>query len=72
MPTHVRAPWSSALRRAGDSALMAVMQVALIVVYTSVLIIKTCDPSLFSMPMREAGSTAKAICSTYGFGESST
>ena len=60
-------------RRAEDGVLTALVNLGLVVVYTNVLLIKSCDQSSMSVTSREAdlSSLAKAVCAQYGFGESS-
>jgi len=60
-------------KRRDDSSLMTLTELALVLVYVTVLVIKTCDQSalLFSTELQgqDNGLLTKAICSTYGFGE---
>ena len=48
------------------------LQVVLILNYICVLVIKTCDPSLEHMSIIEEERVAKAICSSYGLGDTAS
>ena len=60
------------LRWIDDGALMILSQVALILAYMCVLVIKSCDMSSVGTAQRASKDVAKAICSTYGLGETPT
>ena len=59
------------LRRAEDGAMMMLAEVSLILVYLCVLLIKSCDFSSVRRTERD-DELAKAVCKTYGFGETSS
>ena len=58
--------------RAKDGSLYMLLQVALILNYICVLVLKTCDPPLEHMSIIEEERVAKAICSSYGLGDTAS
>eukprot|EP00966_Prymnesium_polylepis_P332020 7387556-Prymnesium_polylepis.3 len=57
--------------RAGDSALMMLIELALVLVYTCVLVIKSCDMSAVqSSDLDAQQELAAVVCTTYGLGTS--
>ena len=49
--------------------MMAFIQLALISIYMCVLLIKSCDMTLLTATYRDANEIGKAVCTSYGFGE---
>ena len=60
------------LNREADGALYMVIEVAMILIYICVLLIKTCDPSLVRSSMVDDARFSKAICSAYGLGDTAS
>mmetsp|Transcript_14795 Transcript_14795/g.39539 ORF Transcript_14795/g.39539 Transcript_14795/m.39539 type:complete len:438 (+) Transcript_14795:2667-3980(+) len=62
------------LKRAGDSYLMMTVELALILVYLSVLLVKSCDLSSVSAAQRDhiSDEVARAVCAPYGLGDTSS
>jgi hypothetical protein len=58
-------------RRREDNVLMMMTELSLVLIYLCVLVIKTCDLSALRSTRRDADEIARAICSTYGFGDDS-
>jgi len=61
------------LRRTEDGALFALIDLALILIYLCVLLIKSCDMSSVGVGVLrdlEVDQLGKAVCDTYGFGDS--
>ena len=53
--------------------MMMMAELALILIYTCVLLIKSCDMSSVGTAYRdEAERVAQAVCTTYGFGDDAT
>ena len=52
-----------------DSVLAALVDMALVLVYISVLLIKSCDVDSFWSTLNNADTIARAMCNTFGFGE---
>jgi hypothetical protein len=60
-------------RRTEDGALFALIDLALILIYLCVLLIKSCDMSSVGVGVLrdlEVDQLGKAVCDTYGFGDS--
>ena len=63
---------SLSLRRPEDGSLMMLIELALVLIYVCVLVIKTCNMSMTTSSSRDADTIARALCSSYGFGETSS
>jgi hypothetical protein len=51
---------------------MMTIELALILVYTCALLIKTCDLSSIRSTHRDADSIARAMCASYGLGDTAS
>jgi hypothetical protein len=58
------------LRRHEDSAIMFSVQLALILIFTSVLLVKACDMDSLTARYSDAEAIAKVVCARFGFGDS--
>ncbi|KAL1522821.1 hypothetical protein AB1Y20_017790 [Prymnesium parvum] len=57
------------VRRGEGSFLMVIVQLSLVLVYTCVLVIKSCDGSSLTSQRDSATATLRASCRTFGFGD---
>ena len=58
------------LKSLEDGAIMVSIQLALIFIYTSILLVKACDMDSLTPRYSDAEAIAKVACSRYGFGDS--
>ena len=55
-----------------NGLIMAFIEIVLLLTYTSVLLIKSCDTSSLRRAQLNDLDTVKAMCSTFGFGDTAS